>query len=238
VFAQEEQQLRRPRDDPFRRQAITRCRQPGRSLWLSGRRSWHDCIGDKALARIQPDRRCGARSDSPRSERPARVARTIAFVFSPTRSRRALRRQSARPDRPICSAAHERFRPFPSVPGPTAANPRTYALTSGLRPRGASGLRRTHKLRAARPLRSRRVGRSRRSWPQDQRSVACAARERCAHGGHAATARSQPQPQTRASRTAQQPVVRPGGAGQRAVRLTAAHRRRPRFKVSDRSAGR
>jgi hypothetical protein len=41
-----------------------------------------------------------------------------------------------------------RNRPFPSVPEPTAANPRTYALTIGLRPRGASGLRRDHARRA------------------------------------------------------------------------------------------
>jgi hypothetical protein len=46
-------QLRRPRDDPLRRGAITRCRQPGRSLWLSGRRSWHDCIGDQAHVRVR-----------------------------------------------------------------------------------------------------------------------------------------------------------------------------------------
>jgi hypothetical protein len=46
------------------------------------------------------------------------------------------------------ATAHSCSRPFPSVPGPTAANPRTYALTIGLRPR-ASGLRGT--MRGGRP---------------------------------------------------------------------------------------
>jgi hypothetical protein len=96
VFAQEEQQLRRPRDDPFRRQAITRCRQPGRSLWLSGRRSWHDCIGDKALARIQPDRRCGARSDSPSSERRCAPLRTTALISRRRGTGRLQRRRKSR----------------------------------------------------------------------------------------------------------------------------------------------
>jgi hypothetical protein len=79
VFVQEEEQLRRPRDDPFRRQAITRCRQPGRSLWLSAQLSWHDCIGDKALVRIGPDLQCSARALSPRRSRPGNRRRTIAF---------------------------------------------------------------------------------------------------------------------------------------------------------------
>jgi len=60
----------RSRDDRYRRQAITRCRPPGRSLWLSGRRSWHDCIGDRAVVPVGPDLRRSRRSLSPKGRRP------------------------------------------------------------------------------------------------------------------------------------------------------------------------
>jgi len=54
-IAQKEPSQQTPPDDRFRRQAITRCRQPGRSLWLSGRRSWH--VHWRRCDRPEPDAR-------------------------------------------------------------------------------------------------------------------------------------------------------------------------------------
>jgi hypothetical protein len=109
--------------DRFRRQAITRCRQPGRSLWLSGRRSRHDCLGDKGIVRDGADLCCGGRFLSPRRSRPGNRRRTIAFDG----------KQSSRAD-----PAGDRF------PRPAASPGRAIGWRRSARPDPArSALRRT-----------------------------------------------------------------------------------------------
>jgi hypothetical protein len=44
AFAQEEQQLRRPRDDPFRRDAIARAAQRWRSHWRPSDSADYECL--------------------------------------------------------------------------------------------------------------------------------------------------------------------------------------------------
>jgi hypothetical protein len=64
VFAQEEQQLRRPRDDPFRRQAIVPRRPGRRSLSSPGRRAASYRFGDEAIMHRQTAARHGGETGS------------------------------------------------------------------------------------------------------------------------------------------------------------------------------